>query len=207
MGITRPFLRDMPSEWIGSRIVLRRWRDEDAQPLFDAIMESQGRLRQWMPKGPSISQSWADTYHSVDDAIEFVRRQSGHWALHEHIGLGIFAEETGTLLGSIGMRVNDTKLLIVELGYWIRTSAEGQGYVSEAARQVTMFAFEGLGAQRVQIRCDARNQRSKAVPERLGFLFEGCHRRDSLGTDGTIRDTLVYAMIPEDFARVRETWE
>ncbi|MHB8645868.1 MAG: GNAT family N-acetyltransferase [Thermomicrobiales bacterium] len=198
MPITRPFLHDLPSEWIGERIVVRRWRDEDAQPLFDAIIESRERLRQWM--------AWADTYHSVDDAVEFIRGQSGHWALHSHIGTGIFTKDEGTLLGSIGLHLHDLHVPVVELGYWIRTSAEGHGYISEAVRRMTAFAFEEFGVQRLVIRCDARNSRSKAVAERLGFLFEGCHRRDSIGTDGAIRDTLVYAMIPDDYARVRETW-
>lgn len=194
----RPFLHDLPAEWVSPRLVLRRWRDADAQPLYDAIMESQERLRQWM--------AWADTYQSVDDAVEFIRRQSGHWALHDHIGMGIFRKADGIPLGSVGLHVHDLTVPAIELGYWIRTGAEGHGYVSEAVRRMTAFAFTEFGAQRLVIRCDARNVRSKAVAERLGFVFEGCHRRDSLGTDGAIRDTLVYAMIPEDFARAREMW-
>ena len=198
MGITRPFLRDLPSEWIGERIVVRRWRDEDAQPLYDAIMESQERLQQWM--------AWAHTYHAVDDAVEFVRGQSGHWALHNHIGTGIFMKADGTLLGSVGLHLHDLHVPVVELGYWIRSSAEGKGYVSEAVRRMAAFAFTEFGVQRLVIRCDARNIRSKAVAERLGFIAEGCHRRDSIGTDGTIRDTLVYAMTPDDYAGAREMW-
>lgn len=199
MGIPRPLLRDLPSEWIGPRVVLRRWRDEDAQPLFDAIMESREYLRRWLP--------WADTYHTVDDAIEFVRRQSGHWALSDHVGLGLFSRVEKGLLGSAGFHVRDFNIPVIEIGYWLRQSAEGYGYMTEAVRLLTRFAFEEFGAQRTMIRCDARNQRSKAVPERLGYIFEGHMRHDSLGADGQVRDTLFYAMIPADYARARETWE
>lgn len=198
MALDRPFLRDLPDEWVTERLCIRRWRDGDARPLFDAIMESRERLRQWM--------AWTETYRSVDDAIEFIRGQSGHWALHSHIGTGIFAKADGTLLGSVGLHFQDLHIPSVALGYWIRTSAEGHGYVSEAVRMMTTFAFEELGVQRVSILCDARNTRSKSVAERLGFPFEGCRRRDSLGTDGSVRDTLIYAMIPEDFARARAAW-
>jgi RimJ/RimL family protein N-acetyltransferase len=198
MGIAQPFLHDLPPEWSSPRLVLRRWQDEDAPLLFDAIMESRERLQRWM--------AWADTYRSIDDAIAFIRGQSGHWALHNHIGMGMFTKAEGTLLGSVGLHLHDLRVPVVELGYWVRTSAEGHGYISEAVRRMTAFAFAEFGVQRLVIRCDARNSRSKAVAERLGFTAEGCHRRDSLGTDGTIRDTLVYAMIPDDFARVRETW-
>lgn len=197
MGITRPFLHDLPSEWVGTRIVLRRWREEDTQPLFDAIMESQEYLRQWLR---------ADAYQSVGDAIEFVRRQSGHWALHAEVGTAIFTREGGALLGSIRFHIHNLAVPSFEIGYWLRQSAEGHGYMSEAVRIVTSFLFDDLHAQRVEIRCDARNRRSGAVAARLGYPLEGTLRHDSLGTDGAIRDTLIYAMIPDDFARARETW-
>ncbi|MCA1668710.1 MAG: GNAT family N-acetyltransferase [Thermomicrobia bacterium] len=176
MGIERPFLIAMPDEWIGPRIIMRRYTEDDARPLFAAVMESQAHLRQWL--------AWADTYHSLDDAIEFVRRQTGHWAAVRSLAVPSF-----------------------EIGYWLRQSAEGHGYMSEAVRLATTFLFDRLSAQRVFIRCDARNARSKAVAERLGFTFEGCHRRDEIGTGGIIRDTLVYALIPDEFAQVRKSWE
>jgi ribosomal-protein-serine acetyltransferase len=198
MSITRPFLHDLPAEWVSPRIVLRRWHDADAQPLYDAIMESQAHLRPWLP--------WADTYHTVDDAFEYIRRQSGHWALRKEIGMGIFDRSNGRVLGGSGFQVHDYDVPAFEIGYWLRQSVEGRGYMSEAVRTLTTFLFDGLDAQRVMIRCDARNVRSKAIPERLGYRFEGCLRRDSIDAAGSVRDTLVYAMIPEDFARARETW-
>jgi ribosomal-protein-serine acetyltransferase len=198
MSLRRPFLRDFPEALIGPRVMLRRWRDDDAQPLFDAIMESRDHLQRWM--------LWAASYHTVDDAVEFVRRQSGHWALDAHVGMGLFARQGETLLGSAGFHVRSFDIPSIEIGYWLRQSAEGHGYMTEAVRLITNFAFDEFGARRVMIRCDARNARSKAVAERLGYVFEGCHRNDSLGTDGDVRDTLVYAMTPEDFAAARAAW-
>lgn len=198
MSIERPFLIDIPDEWIGPRISVRRYQEGDARSLFEAVMESQAHIRQWLP--------WADMYHSIDDAIEFVRRQTGHWALSGHVGMAIFSRADGTYLGATGFTVRSPAAPSFEIGYWLRQSAEGQGYMSEAVRLVTSFLFDNLHAQRVEIRCDARNRRSGAVAERLGYPLEGTLRHDSLGTDGAIRDTLVYAMIPDDFARVREAW-
>jgi ribosomal-protein-serine acetyltransferase len=198
MGIDRPLLVDIPNEWVGPRVIVRRWQEADAGPLFDAIMESKAHIRRWLP--------WADEYHTVDDAVEFVRRQSGHWALGDHVGMGIFSRADGTILGSAGFTIRNLAVPSFEIGYWLRSSAEGHGYMSEAVRLVTAFLFDGLGAQRVAILCDARNMRSKAVAERLGFVLEGCHRHDSLGIDGSIRDSLVYALTPVDFARVRTGW-
>ncbi|MDQ6907999.1 MAG: GNAT family N-acetyltransferase [Chloroflexota bacterium] len=198
MAITRPLLRDLPDEWKSERLVLRRWRDEDAQALYDAIIESREHIRPWMP--------WADTYQTVDDAIEFIRRQSGQSALDDEVVIGIFARDDHTPLGGSGFHVHNLAIPSFEIGYWLRQSAEGHGYMSEAVRTITRFLFDDMGAQRVMIRCDARNVRSKAVAERLGFPFEGTMRHDTLDPTGTIRDSLVYAMIPDDYARVRGTW-
>ncbi len=198
MGIERPFLIEIPEEWAGPRVILRRYRENDARALFDAVMESQAHIRQWLP--------WADTYHSINDALEFVRRQTGHWALSGHVGMAIFSRAGGTYLGATGFTIRSLAVPSFEIGYWLRQSAEGHGYMTEAVRLVTTFLFERLSAQRVFIRCDARNERSKAVAERLGFTFEGCNRHDEIGTDGTVRDSLVYALIPDEFAHVRQIW-
>lgn len=198
MGIEQPILLDLPVEWTGQRVVLRRWRDEDAAALFATIVASKEHLARWFP--------WPMEHRDVDDTLAFIRRQSGHWSLRQHAALGIFRRAEGTLVGSLGVTVRDWSVPAFEFGYWIGREVEGRGYVSEAVRVMARFLFEVLRAERVVIRCDARNARSKAVPERLGFAFEGTLRRDSRAPDGTIRDTLVYAMVPADYERARAAW-
>ena len=88
MGIERPFLIDIPDAWAGPRVLLRRYRDEDAQLLFDAVMESQAHCGSGC-RGRIL-------YHTVDDAVEYVRRQSGHWALQGAVGMAIFSRADGT---------------------------------------------------------------------------------------------------------------
>lgn len=199
MGIERPLLLEFPEAWTSPRVIVRPWRDTDAQPFFDAIQESSAHISQWLP--------WPTYHRTVDDTREFIRRQQARLIVREGIdGLGIFHAESGAILGGTGLHVHDWHLPSFEIGYWIRSTAEGKGYVSEAARLLTTFAFEHLHAERVMIRCDARNDRSKRVPERLGFTFEGCQRHDSLGTDGAVRDTLIYAMIPAEYARAKQAW-
>ena len=82
-----------------------------------------------------------------------------------------------------------------EIGYWVRKSAQGQGYVSEVVAALARMAFEELQARRVEIRMDVNNARSRVVAERCGFELEGILRRDALTVDGEPRDTCVYARI------------
>jgi RimJ/RimL family protein N-acetyltransferase len=88
------------------------------------------------------------------------------------------------------------------IGYWCRTACVGQGYVTEAVRVLAALAFDTLGAQRVEIRCDVRNARSRAVAERAGFAQEGVQRNEGRTPLGELRDTVVYALTPADRARL-----
>ena len=77
----------------------------------------------------------------------------------------------------------------------MRTPYAGQGYITEAVAAVTDFAFDVLGARRVFIKCDAKNERSASVARRLGFPFEGTLHCDTRDHFGTLRDTLVFARV------------
>jgi Acetyltransferase (GNAT) domain len=78
-----------------------------------------------------------------------------------------------------------------------RAPGAGRGYVTEAVRGVTAFAFDALGARRVEIRCDSLNHPSVRVAQRAGFRLEGELHNNEVGTDGSARDTLIFALIPE----------
>jgi RimJ/RimL family protein N-acetyltransferase len=91
----------------------------------------------------------------------------------------------------------------VEIGYWIRNQGEGRGFVTEATALIAAFAFDSLHAQRVLIRCDARNLRSAAVPRRLGFVHEATLRNECRRSDGTLRDTFEFGITPDDYGVAR----
>lgn len=115
--------------------------------------------------------------------------------------VGIWQKQTGIYLGGSGLHRIRWEVPSFEIGYWLRASAWGQGYVTETVRLLCALAFETLGGQRVEIRCDARNARSAAVPLRCGFVREACLRNESRDGAGNLRDTLVFALTPEDYAQ------
>ena len=176
----------------GPRVVVRPYRLEDADALFAAVAESRQHIWPWMP--------WGDQHQTVDDSRDFILRSQAKWLQREDdLNVGIFAVESGRYLGGSGLHVRGWDVPAFEIGYWLRASAEGHGYMAEAVKLLTDFAFESLGAQRVMIRCDARNTRSAAVAERLGFVREA-HLRNEVRThtDSALRDTLVFSLIPSD---------
>jgi len=190
----RPILLDLPDEIPGERITLRPLRDSDADAVFAAIQESIEHIRPWLP--------WYDEHKTIDDTVAFIRRTQSTRALREEFDFGIFAGN-GHFLGGAGMKPRDWTIPSFEIGYWIRASEEGNGYITEAAELLTRFAFDQLKAERVMIGCDTRNSRSRRVPERLGYRLEGIMRRSYLDTAGKPADTAFYAMIRSEFDEKR----
>lgn len=185
----RPILIDLPEQIIGDRVVVRPWRDSDAEPLFQLIVASRAHIRQWLP--------WADSHRTVADTRAYVRQSAANWAAREDMGLAIL-DHGGQILGGTGLHPRDWRVPAFEIGYWIGASHQGKGYVSEAVHLVTDLAFDVLQAQRVVIRCDARNVRSAAVARRCGYTHEGTFHADSIGADGSLRDTMFFARLASE---------
>jgi RimJ/RimL family protein N-acetyltransferase len=184
----------VPREVRGRRVVLRPLRSSDVRAVWEAIDESRHRLERWLP--------WVQATRSLDDQRAAMVRLRDLWRRRKSFVVGIFDRRTGRYLGGSGLHRINWETRSFEIGYWIRTSAEGRGYVSETVRLLTRLVFDRLGASRVEIFMDPRNTRSRAVPERLGFVLEGTLRRKVVGTDGRLEDRCVFAVTRDDYERL-----
>ncbi|HEU5318451.1 MAG TPA: GNAT family protein [Chloroflexota bacterium] len=193
-----PTTIEFPEELHGRRVVLRPYAPDDAAALKDAVEESRESLRPWMP--------WWNTHQTLEESVDFCVRSRARWLLRENMNAGVWDRSTGRYLGGSGFHDPDWRVPKLEIGYWLRTSAVGHGYMTEAVQVLTRAAFEVLDANRVEIRCDSRNTRSRAVAERCGYVLEGTLRRDAVTTDGQLRDTLVFGLVREEFEALLPTW-
>ncbi len=180
----------------GESVIVRPYAESDAHALFEAVQESRDHLRPWMP--------WADQHQSLEETLDWIIHQHAAWLVRETLSCAVVEKASGRFAGGAGLAPRDWQVRSFEIGYWLRSSATGRGYMTEATRLLTVFAFETLQARRIMIRCDERNRRSAAIPRRLGYLLEGALRNDSLAPDGTLRTTLVFALTPEDWQRLRQ---
>lgn len=179
------------TELHGPRVTVRPYRESDAQDLHEAIAESRDFLRPWMP--------FADEHRTLDATRDWIIHQTAQWSLRENMSLGIWERTPTRFVGGSGfMLPRNWAIRSFEIGYWLRASASGQGYMTEAVKLLVDYLFTELAAQRVEIRCDKNNLRSAAIPRRLGFVQEGCLRNEQLTPSGALRDTLVFSLIPED---------
>lgn len=188
-----PLLLELPTELLGERIVLRQYRDEDAPALWDAVNGSRERLLHWMP--------WVKDHVSIEFSRDYIRRMQAKWILREDLPMGIWSIADARLLGATGLHRIDWNVPAMEIGYWLCPDAEGNGYTTEAARLIAKFAFDQLKAERLEIRCDALNVRSAAVPRRLGFVHEATLRCARRNNENNLADTLVFASIRADHVK------
>lgn len=186
-----PLLIDIPERLDGERTVLLAPRAGMGAEMAIVITQSLSHLRPWM--------IWAQQAPTAESAEMVVRRMQADFIARRDLCFHLYARRAdgspGRLLGGTGLHRIDWAVRSFEIGYWIRPDASGRGHVGEAVRLLTALAFDRLAARRVEIRCDARNARSRAVAERAGFALEGVLRCDALGVDGSPRDTAVYARI------------
>lgn len=189
-----PILLPIPEELIGPRVIVRPFRPDDAEPFYAAVLESREHLAPFLP--------WVHLYTCVDDARVFMAQSQANWILRKDFNGGIFERETGRFLGGCGFHPHNWDLGRFEVGYWVRKSAEGKGYVTEATQLFTRMAFDVCGANRVEIRMLTHNARSKALPERLGFVYEGILRNAGPNGDNRPCDCLMYSLVPADLERI-----
>ena len=185
-----PLLLDFPDHFETERLLIRAPRPGDGPVVSAGIHESHAELRAWMP--------WAVELQPVAETESVMRHKAAAFIKRDDLMLLLFRKSDGEYVGSSGLHRIDWEVPRFEIGYWVRTSLAGNGYVTEAVNGITDFAFGTLKAERVEIRCDANNERSAAVARRAGYPLEACLRHDARGTDGALRDTLI-------FARLRQT--
>lgn len=188
--IAYPTLISVPAELRGDLVVLRPYRLEDARALHESVAESRDHLRPWV--------SWVGRHDTLEGTHDFVRYKMARWLLREDLFYAVWEAQSGQHLGECGLHHIDWRLRRFAVGYWLRSSAEGHGYITQAVHLLTDCAFNVLRANRVELFCDALNTRSATVAERVGFKREGLLRNDSLARDGTLRDSLLFSLVPAD---------
>lgn len=151
-----------PEELTDGEITLRRWRIDDVDALAAAAAPSLPELQRWMP--------FAANGYNEDDARKFLTFTTAEWDQGRIYDYALIVD--GAVAGSFGLMDPIYGTDGVGMGYWVSTPLSGRGLATRAAALLTDCGF-GIGAELVQIWHRVENDRSKAIPRRLGYQFMG----------------------------------
>jgi RimJ/RimL family protein N-acetyltransferase len=109
--------------------------------------------------------------------------------------------------GVVSFMSIEPELRRIELGHiWYAPAAQRSEANTETVFLMLREAFEELGYRRVEWKCDALNERSRAAAERLGFTFEGVFRQHMV-VKGRNRDTAWFSIVDGEWPELRAAFE
>ena len=92
----------------------------------------------------------------------------------------------------------------VEIGHtWLGLEAQRTAVNTAAKLLLLTHAFEDCDVIAVEFRTHWHNRQSRAAIARLGAKQDGVLRNHRLGKDGTLRDTVVFSILPHEWPAVR----
>ena len=156
----------MPSIKLDNEIILKELELSSAVELFNLINSNRNYLKRWL--------AWVNETKHLDDTINYVQS-----VLDRDMFCGRYVLEIrycDNLAGVIDFHNGDKINMIIEMGYWLAEKFQGKGIMTKSCISCINYAFLNLGFNRVVIKCAVGNEKSKAIPERLHFTFEGIER-------------------------------
>ncbi len=142
------------------RLVLRAWREEDADALFR------------LARDPRIGDHAGFQAHpTAEHSLHVIRA-----ILSQPVNFAVVRREDDRVIGSVGYLFSqennpDMHQGEAELGYWIGMDYQGSGYATETARAMLAYAFSEMGCTRVWCSSYPDNFPSRRVQEKCGFRF------------------------------------
>lgn len=167
------------------RLILRKFRVEDAQKMFDnwAPNPNVTKFLTWKPHDNPES-----TKLIIDEWIkEYEKDNYYQWAIE--------LKKIGEPIGSISVVHAHENVNEVEVGYCIGEKWWHKGYTSEAFSRVIDFLFNEVGAKRICALHDTDNPNSGRVMLKCGLEFEGTLRKSGRNNANPICDLAVYSIL------------
>ena len=189
MAPLAPVLIDLPMPIRTPRLLIRPKQAGDGAITSAAVAETWEELHKWM--------RWAEDREGFTAELMEIRNRHvmASFILREGIELIGIEAATGTAVVWCGLHDIDWQGRQCDTGYWVRKSAQGRGFATEAANAMVRYAFGALGMRRIGLTYSAGNEASRRIAERLGFSFEGVQKSANVLPGGKTADRYCYALL------------
>jgi ribosomal-protein-serine acetyltransferase len=173
---------------VDSDITLKLLTKQHASHLFGLIESNREFLRECLP--------WIDRKKSLVDIQTTIEKWGMRYLSDIAINAGIFCK--GDLAGMIAFPEIDWQGKKASFGYWLSPNFEGKGIISRSVRSFIEVGFHELGLNRIEISCAESNVKSRALPEKLGFIQEGI-LRDHYYINGKLHNLVIYSLLKSEW--------
>jgi len=161
---------------------------ENAEELFVMVDKNREHLSTFF--------GWTDKTNSVTDSQKFIEKSLKSFGDKEQLTLEIWYQ--GNFVGLVDFHNINEENRSAEVGYWIDKEYEGKGIVTNSCKLLFKYGFEELDLNRIEIRCNAENNRSSGVAKRLGFIKDGVLRQ-ARALRGGFQDMEVWSMLKSEW--------
>jgi RimJ/RimL family protein N-acetyltransferase len=139
---------------------------------------------------------------------EFLKVAEGMVAAKTAIPFCTLDAETGQPIGSTRFGNIDAAHKRVEIGWtFIVPDRQRSGANREAKYLMLRHAFETLGCTRVELKTHHLNQQSRTAIAALGGVQEGILRNHMIMSDGSLRHSVVFSILPDEWPAVKARLE
>lgn len=149
---------------IDNEIELRLMEPRYSHEALAIIDSCRDYLAQWLP--------WPDTCHSPADLETYVKEMLLQFAEKGVCWLAY----AGSFAGCIGLYSVDKVNEVAEIGYWLGSQFQGKGVMTRSCQAMVDNAYCEVGLNRIFIRVEPENTKSRNIPIRPGFTYEGALR-------------------------------
>lgn len=183
-------------ELIGKTVTLLPLSEEHLLPLYEAAKPK--KIWEW---SATKILSFEDAENFIKDGI--AARENGL-----HYPFVVIENTTNQLIGSTSLRSIQFSNRSLEIGStWYHPAYWRTAVNSECKLLLLQHSFETWLMNRVEFRTDERNIRSQTAIKRLGAVPEGILRKDKVLRNGYIRNTVVFSILMEEWAGVKNRLE
>jgi RimJ/RimL family protein N-acetyltransferase len=192
-GRGRPDFDPRPVTLEGEHVRLVPLRMEHAHALFEAGDEDD--IWQWVQPRPRGHAGYA----------RYIRLALDQQILGTQLPFAAIRKRDGTLVGTTRYAHIDPPNHTLEIGYTFYGNGARRTPVNTESKLLLLgHAFETLGANRVWLQTDKRNERSQNAIARLGATREGELRAERILPDGRLRTSVIFGITKDDWPGVRE---
>lgn len=177
------------------RVRIRPITISDAELLEPVVLAS-----------PNLTPYSPTPIHNLEDLIQNIEasllgKQNGN-----HYPFIIFDKHTNQYAGCTSFGNISNKDRRLEIGWtWLGNVFQRTGLNRHCKFLLLSYAFEELEFERVELKTDARNHKSRTAIEAIGAKYEGALRSHTLMSDGYRRDTVYYSILKEEWPTVKST--